>query len=74
VVRSLGRGERIQVPAAVALFDYPCPREWAERAYGDLRRFTDMPAAAESVGVTRPHQPRVDLTNDLAGGRPTGVG
>jgi hypothetical protein len=43
VVRPLGRGERIQVPAAVALFDCRCPREWAERAYGDLRRFTDMP-------------------------------
>jgi pimeloyl-ACP methyl ester carboxylesterase len=35
VVRPLGRGERIGVPAAVALFDYRCPREWAERAYSE---------------------------------------
>jgi hypothetical protein len=39
VVRPLGQGERIPVPAAVALFDYPCPREWAELLAEDLRGF-----------------------------------
>jgi hypothetical protein len=46
--RPLEEGERIRVPAAVALFDYQAPREWVERAYADLRRFAQMPAAATS--------------------------
>jgi pimeloyl-ACP methyl ester carboxylesterase len=53
VVRPLGR-ERIQVPAAVALFDYRCPKEWAERAYGDLRRFTDMPRGGHFTAMEEP--------------------
>jgi pimeloyl-ACP methyl ester carboxylesterase len=63
VVRPLGRGERIQVPAAVALFDYPCPREWAERAYGDLRRFTDMPRGGHFTAMEEPQL----LAEDLRG-------
>ena len=36
-------GERIEVPTAVALFSIArWPREWAERAYSDLRRWTEM--------------------------------
>jgi pimeloyl-ACP methyl ester carboxylesterase len=41
--RPLPVGERIGVPTAVALFRERWPREWAERVYGDLRRFTQMP-------------------------------
>jgi pimeloyl-ACP methyl ester carboxylesterase len=63
VVRPLGRGERIQVPAAVALFDYRCPREWAERAYGDLRRFTDMPCGGHFTAMEEPEL----LAEDLRG-------
>jgi pimeloyl-ACP methyl ester carboxylesterase len=61
VVRPLGRDERIQVPAAVALFDYPCPREWAERAYGDLRRFTDMPRGGHFTAMEEPELLAQDL-------------
>jgi pimeloyl-ACP methyl ester carboxylesterase len=36
-------GERIEVPTAVALFSLArWPREWADRAYSDLRRWTEM--------------------------------
>jgi hypothetical protein len=71
VVRPLDLGERIRVPAAVALFDYRCPQEWAERAYGDLRRFTDMPAA----GTSRPWRspscwPRTCAGSSVACGDP----
>jgi pimeloyl-ACP methyl ester carboxylesterase len=63
VVRPLDRDERIQVPAAVALFDYRCPREWAERAYSDLRRFTDMPRGGHFTAMEEPEL----LTKDLRG-------
>jgi pimeloyl-ACP methyl ester carboxylesterase len=61
VVRPLGPDERIQVPAAVALFDYPCPREWAERAYGDLRRFTDMARGGHFTAMEEPELLAEDL-------------
>jgi pimeloyl-ACP methyl ester carboxylesterase len=61
VVAPLRRGERIQVPAALALFDYPCPREWAERAYGDLRRFTDMPRGGHFTAMEEPELLAEDL-------------
>src|ERR687890_1145808 len=45
--RPLARNERIEVPSAISLFpaDPPAgmPREWAERSYSELRRFTRMP-------------------------------
>jgi pimeloyl-ACP methyl ester carboxylesterase len=63
VVRPLALGERIQVPAAVTLFDYHCPREWAERAYGDLRRFTDMPRGGHFTAMEEPEL----LAQDLRG-------
>jgi pimeloyl-ACP methyl ester carboxylesterase len=63
VVRPLGRGERIGVPAAVALFDYRCPREWAERAYSDLRRFTDMARGGHFTAMEEPEL----LAQDLCG-------
>jgi pimeloyl-ACP methyl ester carboxylesterase len=61
VVRPLGRGERIGVPAAVALFDCHCPREWAERAYSDLRRFTDMPRGGHFTAMEEPELLAQDL-------------
>jgi pimeloyl-ACP methyl ester carboxylesterase len=61
VVRPLGRGERIGVPAAVVLFDYRCPREWAERAYSDLRRFTDRPRGGHSTAMEEPELLAQDL-------------
>jgi pimeloyl-ACP methyl ester carboxylesterase len=67
VTRPLGWGERIQVPAAVALFDYPCPREWAERAYGDLRRFTDMPRGGHFTAMEEPELLAEDLREFFRG-------
>jgi pimeloyl-ACP methyl ester carboxylesterase len=49
------------VPAAVALFDYSCPREWAERAYGDLRRFTDMSRGGHFTAMEEPELLAQDL-------------
>ena len=56
-------GEQLQVPVAVALFDYRCPREWAERAYSDLRRFTDMPRGGHFTAMEEPEL----LARDLRG-------
>jgi pimeloyl-ACP methyl ester carboxylesterase len=41
--KPLGRGERISVPAAVALFEQPVPTSWVRRAYADLRQCHRMP-------------------------------
>lgn len=43
VERPLPAGQRIHVPAAVNLREARYPREWAERSYSDLRRFTTIP-------------------------------
>jgi pimeloyl-ACP methyl ester carboxylesterase len=40
------KGQRIAVPAGVAVFPadiVPAPRDWAERILSDLRLFTEMP-------------------------------
>jgi pimeloyl-ACP methyl ester carboxylesterase len=54
--RLLGRGERVEVPCAVAIFpadiDRP-PREWAERAY-NLARFTVMPRGGHFAEAEEP--------------------
>lgn len=47
----------------MALFDYPCPREWAERVYGDLRRFTDMARGGHFTAMEEPEL----LAQDLRG-------
>jgi len=56
--KPLGAEERIGVPAAVALFpaDPPAamPREWAERGYADLRRFTRMPRGGHFPAMEEP--------------------
>lgn len=63
--RPLARDERIEVPAALALFpaDPPSgmPREWAERAYTDLRRFTRFPRGGHFPGMEEPELLADDL-------------
>jgi pimeloyl-ACP methyl ester carboxylesterase len=54
VERPLPPGERIEVPAAVALWEARYPREWAQRAYGDLRRFTEMPRGGHFPAMEEP--------------------
>ena len=46
----------------MALFDYPA-REWAERVYGDLRRFTDMARGGHFTAMEEPEL----LAQDLRG-------
>jgi pimeloyl-ACP methyl ester carboxylesterase len=52
--KPLDRGQRIEVPAAVAAFNERCPREWVERAYADLRRFTEMPRGGHFAAMEEP--------------------
>jgi pimeloyl-ACP methyl ester carboxylesterase len=56
--KSLGPDERIRVPSAVALFpaDPPAgmPREWVERSYLDLRRFSRMPRGGHFPAIEEP--------------------
>jgi pimeloyl-ACP methyl ester carboxylesterase len=54
VERPLPPGERIGVPAAVALWEARYPPEWAQRAYGDLRRFTEMPRGGHFAAMEEP--------------------
>lgn len=63
--KPLARGERIGVPAAVALFpaDPPSgmPREWAERSYEDLRRFGRMARGGHFPAAEEPELLAEDL-------------
>ena len=52
--RPLPVGEQIRVPTAVGLFRERWPREWAERVYGDLRRFTEMPRGGHFAALEEP--------------------
>jgi pimeloyl-ACP methyl ester carboxylesterase len=54
VERPLPPGERISVPAAVALWEARYPRKWAQRAYADLRRFTEMPRGGHFPAMEEP--------------------
>lgn len=54
VERPLPAGQRITVPAAVNLREARYPREWAERAYADLRRFTALPRGGHFAGLEEP--------------------
>jgi pimeloyl-ACP methyl ester carboxylesterase len=47
-------GVRITVPAAVALFKASYPRHEVERAYTDLRRFTEMPRGGHFPAMEEP--------------------
>jgi pimeloyl-ACP methyl ester carboxylesterase len=62
----LGRGDRIEVPAAAA--DFPAeivrpPREWGERIFADLRRWTEMPRGGHFAAFEEPEL----LTGDVIG-------
>jgi hypothetical protein len=59
--RPLDPGEQIRVPAAVALFDYQAPRKWVERAYADLRRFTQMGRGGHFAAMEEPELLAEDL-------------
>ena len=62
----LGKDERIRPAAAVATFPkeiaHP-PREWCERIFGDLRRFTDMPYGGHFAAMETPRE----LAEDIRG-------
>jgi pimeloyl-ACP methyl ester carboxylesterase len=47
-------GERVRVPAAVALFKADYPRRYVERAYTDLRRLTTMPRGGHFPAMEEP--------------------
>jgi pimeloyl-ACP methyl ester carboxylesterase len=61
--RELPRGERVEVPCAVAQFPkdlgYP-PREWAERVF-NLQRWTEMPRGGHFAALEEPEM----LVDDL---------
>ena len=54
VERPFPEGERIEVPAAVLLREARYPREWAERSYGDLRRFGTLPRGGHFAAIEEP--------------------
>jgi pimeloyl-ACP methyl ester carboxylesterase len=55
VGKPLAPDERIEVPAAVVLFSLAqWPREWAERAYTKLRRFTTLPRGGHFGALEEP--------------------
>jgi pimeloyl-ACP methyl ester carboxylesterase len=64
----LGPDDRVDVPTGVAVFDRmhvsegTPPREWAERLYPDIRRWTPMP----SGGHFAPAEEPVALANEVA--------
>jgi pimeloyl-ACP methyl ester carboxylesterase len=61
VEKPLEPRERIGVPAAVAVWEAHYPRTWAERAYGDLRRFTDMPRGGHFAAMEEPDLLAADI-------------
>ena len=67
--KPLARDERIEVPSAVVLFpaDPPAgmPREWAERSYADLRRFTRMPRGGHFPAMEEPELLAEDIRSSF---------
>ena len=66
----LGVEERIGAPAAAA--DFPAeivraPREWAERIFSDLRRWTEMPRGGHFAAFEEPELLADDVIEFLAG-------
>ena len=59
------RGQHIEVPAAVAAFNERWPREWVERAYADLRRFTEMPKGGHFAAMEEPELLAEDIRSFL---------
>ena len=51
------KGVKITVPCGICLTTEPvdrCPREWAERSYGDIRRFTLLPRGGHFAALEAP--------------------
>jgi microsomal epoxide hydrolase len=66
----LAPGERIGPPAAAA--DFPAeivraPRDWAERIFSDLRRWTEMPRGGHFAAFEEPRLLADDVVEFLAG-------
>jgi pimeloyl-ACP methyl ester carboxylesterase len=63
--KPLARDERVGVPSAVALFPADRPagmlREWAERSYSDLRRFSRMARGGHFPAMEEPELLAEDL-------------
>ena len=60
---SLGQGERVRVPCAVAVFPKeicPAPRQWAERCY-NVQRWTEMPRGGHFAAQEEPELLAQDL-------------
>jgi pimeloyl-ACP methyl ester carboxylesterase len=69
VTEPLAKDERIEAPSAVCLFPADpvsaMPREWVERAYADLRRFTEMPKGGHFAAVEEPELLAEDIRSFL---------
>jgi pimeloyl-ACP methyl ester carboxylesterase len=67
--KPLAPNERIEVPSAVALFpaDPPAgmPREWVERSYSDLRRFSRMSRGGHFPAMEEPELLAEDIRTFL---------
>ena len=63
--KPLDRGQHIEVPAAAAAFNERWPREWVERAYADLRRFTEMPRGGHFAAMEEPELLAEDIRSFL---------
>jgi pimeloyl-ACP methyl ester carboxylesterase len=64
--RPLPQGVRIEVPVAVALFGHHCPRSWAERCYGNLARWTEMPRGGHFPALEEPDLLAQDVLDTVA--------
>jgi pimeloyl-ACP methyl ester carboxylesterase len=55
--KSLDRGRQIDVPAQILHFSYRSePREWVERSYSDIRRFTSLHGGGHFGGLEAPRE------------------
>ena len=66
---TIGPGDRVTVPTAVAMFPHDLkhpPREWAERFY-DVRRWTEMPRGGHFPAHEEPDLLAVDLREFVGG-------
>lgn len=61
VERPLPPGQLITVPAAMNLREARHPREWAERSYSDLRRFTTLPRGGHFAAREQPELLAADI-------------
>jgi pimeloyl-ACP methyl ester carboxylesterase len=71
--QALGRDDRVTVPTAISVFanqfidDGAPPREWAERIYGDVRRWWPMPAGGHFAATEQPRLLAQNIATFFAG-------